>query len=246
MEQNKKEFETFDSNSKTMVFDPIKEEQPKKTPPSENIEDIYEYEEKVEKKKDEEYSGVNGILLGVVIVLVVLFIASIVWGTFVLNKLYKKEETPPPAPQQEEVIEEIVEEEPEEEIPPAEEEEKVKCTIFFKSQTVEEEDYGYTVRAIFKDEIGEYYTERLTVDSETQIKEDGDSLSYKNFINNVVEKLEGREVEFSGVVDINTNHIDLVSYSSEILEPQEEGIVLEPEESDVPVEESPAEEIPAE
>lgn len=226
MEQNNNNIESFDSSAETVVFNPIKEEKEKNIPPVDEIEEDIYYEDDSE-DDEEDSSNSNGILIGLVIILVVLFIAALIWGTAVLSKLNKKEELPP-APQETE--ETVIEEEFEDEVPAEEEGEKITCKIFFKYETVEEEDDGYTVRTIFKDENGKYYTERLTVDSETKIKEDGDSLLYKSFINNVIKKLGNNEVEFDGVVDIKTKHIDSISYKSEILEKEEVGIVLEDEE----------------
>lgn len=235
MEQNNnKNLETFDSSAQTAVFNPVSDEKSKSAPPvNKPVRDTYERKEDFEISEDEKSSDVNAILLGVVIVLVILFIAALIWGTFVLKEINKRETEKAEPLQAEELLEEeIVEEEAEETFEKEvheEKEQKIKCTISFKTDSVEEEDLGYTIRAIFKDGKGKYYTERLTVDNETQIKEDTDYLSYKSFINNVIKTLGSREVEFNAVVDKDSNHIDSIFYKSEILEPEEEGIVLEEE-----------------
>ena len=249
MEQNSNNnnMESYDSKSETVMFNPVEVEKARKTiPPEREIEEVLYYadDEEDDYEEEKDSSGTNGILIGLVIVLVILFIAAIIWGTVVLNNMKKKEEAQnTPSEEVEEVIPEDEFEEEAEEILP-EEGEKIVCKITFKSGSVEEEEDSYTVRAIFKDEDNKYYTKRITIDADTEIKEDGDNLSYKSFVNNVIEKLGSKEVEFDGVIDKESNHIDSISYKSEILEDEDEGIILPVENEENSEEESTEENTP--
>ena len=228
MEQN-------NDNSKTVVFDPLTEEEDlemlHKLSVNKKKAEAYSYDEDEQDDddgEDDKNSG-NGILIGLVIVLVILFIGAIIWGTMVFNKINKEEEEKNTSPQS---SVQVTDEEREEEEPAEEEDEKSDCKIYFKSDSVEEKDDGYTVRAIFVDKAGKYYTERVTIDKDTEIREDGVKFSYRTFIS-IIKSLGSKEVEFKGIVNHSDLHVDLIEYKKEILEEkEEEGIVLE-EEADI-------------
>ena len=81
------------------------------------------------------------------------------------------------------------------------------------------------MKIIFRDENGKTHAEkRYTISSETKIRKDGSSMSYIEFVDDILKNLEGTEVEFKGTVDYENNHIEYISFSSDILEPEKDSV----------------------
>ncbi len=241
MDQNRNE-----NNSETVVFEPLKKpvniDVPKEDVPYEEYyeeqtfeEDEYdkedEYEED-EEESDDEKSG-NGILIGVVIVLLVLFIAAVIWFATVFNKMMNEDNAKKANNKNTSVVQqEQTQEEEEEEV----EGEASVCRFkFFTDDITRESDGSYTVRAIIYITGGTTLTDNVIIDSETDIREDGVKFSTGTFISvlkglNEIELEDGVDVLFSGTYDIVTMHVESISYEKEMLE------ALVPEEPEEPVE----------
>lgn len=247
MEDNK-----YNENEKTVMFTPVKAEEPVQSnpefkepvkkpafvePPEEVLEENYEEYEYDEYEDDDEKknSKTTVTLLIIAIVAALIFLGTVIWGIFQFTGTEK-----------EDIKDEIVEKEPEsdpEEIPvPEEEEENNEAyNIVFLSDSVEREGNEYTVRAklynkfmVFEDE------RRVTLTSDTEIIEDGEDLSLLSFAS-LIKELKNPDATFKGKINCDSWEVINISYSSEILKAEEEVEEELPEEE--VTEEEPAEEI---
>ena len=246
-------------NSKTTVFNPLTEEEERKKLQQNNLkpalesqlleEQYYEYDDDEEEEEEEEKSSGNGILIALVIILVVLFIGAMIWGAIVINKISKEERETKKNPSSQQTHQ-VQQDAPDVDVQVEDTEEEIvtDCRIYFKGSTVEEKDGGNTVRAEFIDTNGDSHEERVTIDRETQIREDGYKLSYNSFIDELI-ALNDREIEFMGSINMETLHVESIVYEREALgldEEDEEGIVIEEDPSEELFPGEPSEEPSAE
>lgn len=239
MEQNRntQDTEVFDSSSRTEIFDPSKLKEAEVLADISVEDNYYDDEEDFEEEEsseNEKSSALNGVLLAIVIILAILLVFTVIWGIPFFKKLNEnnKELLPPPE-KKETVVEngeketaDVIEEEEEIEETEAE---KIEGEISFDVNTIEKSGKVYLIDAWIS--LGSKTIKRsVTIDEETEIKEDGNDFSHISFVDIRLKN----DILFDAVVDRETLHVDSISYDSAIFEEEneEDGIVLEEEDEE--------------
>lgn len=221
----------FSDKSDTFEFDPIKDNKPRldrrESDPYSNA------RQNVSPTRREEKP--NYTLVYVAIALAVLLIITVVLTIFVVGR----DSQEPLSPENGEVI--IEEEDPEED-PEEEQEIILECTVTFYSDSVIKQGDSYTVLAdLYDGELYKFDNRKLTINAETDIRENGGKRISKDALIYLIEDMAGESLAFSAEIREEDNVVLSVTFDGSITQ-EEPPLEEEPPAEEPPLEEEPPKE----
>lgn len=220
----------YNDKSDTFEFDPMKDNKPRVERAASDP-----YTSARKNNPPERREEKNGrALLYVAIILAVLLVISVVLTVFIL----KNDQSDPIPPENGETVIQEEEEEPSEEEP----EIILECTVTFYSDSVIKQGDTYTVLAdLYDGELYKFDNRKLTISSETDIREKGGKRINKDALIYLIEEMAGESLAFSAEIREEDNVLLSVTFDESIANTEEPEEPVPPEEEVPPTQEQPEE-----